>query len=147
VSVRGVISVFPVIGGNNAATNRDLACGLKTSPIAPILPTMWNSWWRTSPAMSWVIFMRASWVWSKRTHFWPNCTLKDKALPKLLSELKSTFHDPTHRQFRYVAAQLETTRPGLAKEIGPLWKPTTLPDTQAQSCVGTLPAQAKTLIL
>jgi hypothetical protein len=60
--------------------------------------------------------------------------LKDKALPKLLSELKSTFHDPTQRPFRYVAARLETMRPGLAKEMGPLWKPTTLPHTQAQSC-------------
>jgi hypothetical protein len=60
--------------------------------------------------------------------------LKDKALPKLLSELKSTFHDPTQRPFSYVAAQLETIRPGLAKEMGALWKPTTLPDTQAKSC-------------
>jgi hypothetical protein len=60
--------------------------------------------------------------------------LKDKPLPKLLAELKSTFHNPTQRPFSYVADQLETLRPGLAKEMGALWKPTTLPDSQAKPC-------------
>jgi len=41
--------------------------------------------------------------------------LKDKPLPKLIAELKSIFHDPTQRPFSYVATQLETIHPGIAK--------------------------------
>jgi hypothetical protein len=60
--------------------------------------------------------------------------LKDKPLPKLLAELKNTFHDSTRRPFSDVAAKLEAIHPGLGREMGALWKPTTLTDSQAKPC-------------
>jgi hypothetical protein len=72
--------------------------------------------------------------------------LKDKPLPKLLAELKSTFDDPTQGPFSHIAAKLEAVRPGLGGEVGPLWKPTTLPDSQAKPR-RVLPTLAKALIL
>src|SRR5215831_11811721 len=62
--------------------------------------------------------------------------LKDKPLPKLLAELKKTFHDPP-RPFSYVAVQLETINPGIAKEMGALWGPTTIPDAPPKPCSQT----------
>jgi hypothetical protein len=63
--------------------------------------------------------------------------LKDKALPKLLAELKKAFHDPAQRPFNYMSAQLEIMRPGIAKEMGALWKPTTIPDAPPGPCSQT----------
>jgi hypothetical protein len=63
--------------------------------------------------------------------------LKDKPLPKLLAELKKTFNDPVQRPFKDVAAKLETIRPAIAKEMGDLWKPTTIPDAQPKPCKET----------
>jgi hypothetical protein len=60
--------------------------------------------------------------------------LKDKPLPELLAELKSTFRDPTQRPFSHITAKLEAIRPRLGREMGLLWKPTTLPDSQAKPC-------------
>jgi hypothetical protein len=60
--------------------------------------------------------------------------LRDKTLLQLLSELKKAFGDPTRRPFSDVAAKLEVIRPGLGKEMGALWKPTTLPDAQPKPC-------------
>jgi len=62
--------------------------------------------------------------------------LKDKPLPRLLAELKNFFHDSTQRPFGYVAAQLETIRPGIAKEMGALWNPTTIPEAKTKPCSG-----------
>ncbi|HEY6250158.1 MAG TPA: hypothetical protein VI685_09355 [Candidatus Angelobacter sp.] len=62
--------------------------------------------------------------------------LKDKPLPQLLAELKKTFNDPVQRPFREVAAKLETIRPTIAKEMGDLWKPTTIPDSPPKPCKG-----------
>jgi hypothetical protein len=63
--------------------------------------------------------------------------LKDKPLPQLLAELKKTFNDPAQRPFKDVAAKLETIRPSIAKEMGDLWKPTTIPGTQPKPCKET----------
>jgi hypothetical protein len=63
--------------------------------------------------------------------------LEDKPLLKLLAELKKAFPDPTQRPFSYVATQLETIRPGIAKEMGALWKPTTIPDAPPRPCSQT----------
>jgi hypothetical protein len=63
--------------------------------------------------------------------------LKDKPLPKLLAELKKTFNDPVQRPFKDVAAQLEAIRPAIAKEMGDLWKSTTIPDAQLKPCKET----------
>jgi hypothetical protein len=63
--------------------------------------------------------------------------LEDKPLPKLLAELKKAFDDLTPRPFRQVAAQLDTIRPGIAKEMGALWKPTTIPDAPPKPCSQT----------
>ena len=63
--------------------------------------------------------------------------LKDKPLPQLLAELKKAFHDPTRRPFNHVAAQLETMRPGIGKQMGALWKPTTIPDAPPKPCSQT----------
>ena len=60
--------------------------------------------------------------------------LKDKPLPTLLAELKKTFNDPVQRPFKDVATKLETIRPSIAKEMGDLWKPTTIPDAQPKPC-------------
>jgi hypothetical protein len=60
--------------------------------------------------------------------------LRDKALLQLLSELKKTFGDRTRWPFSDVAAKLEVIRPGIGKEMGALWKPTTLPDSQSKPC-------------
>jgi hypothetical protein len=60
--------------------------------------------------------------------------LKDKPLPKLLAELKKAFPDPTQHPFSNVAAQLEALRPGIAEEMGALWKPTTISDAQPKPC-------------
>jgi hypothetical protein len=60
--------------------------------------------------------------------------LKDKPLPELLAELKNTFRDPTQRPFSHITAKLEAIRPGVGREMGLLWKPTTLPDSQAKPC-------------
>jgi hypothetical protein len=60
--------------------------------------------------------------------------LRDKTLLQLLSELKKAFGDPTRRPFSDVAAKLEVIHPGLGKEMGALWKPTTLPDAQPKPC-------------
>jgi hypothetical protein len=60
--------------------------------------------------------------------------LKDKTLLQLLSELKKAFGDPTRRPFSDVAAKLEAIHPGIGKEMGILWKPTTLPDSQPKPC-------------
>jgi hypothetical protein len=63
--------------------------------------------------------------------------LKDKSLPKLLAELKETFNDPVQRPFKDVAAKLKAMRPAIAKEMGDLWKPTTIPDAQPKPCKET----------
>ena len=36
-----------------------------------------------------------------------------------------------------MAAKLETIRPGIAKEMGGIWKPTTIPDAQPKLCKET----------
>jgi hypothetical protein len=63
--------------------------------------------------------------------------LKDKPLPKLVADLKKTFNDPVQRPFKDVAAKLEAIRPAIAKEMGELWKPTTIPDAQPKPCKET----------
>ena len=63
--------------------------------------------------------------------------LKDKPLPQLLAELKKTFNDPIQRPFKDVAARLETIRPSISKEMGDLWKPTTIPGAQPKPCKET----------
>src|SRR5580692_3558372 len=63
--------------------------------------------------------------------------LKDKPLPKLLAELKKTFNDPVQRPFKDVATKLAAIRPAIAKEMGDLWKPTTIPDAQPRPCKET----------
>jgi hypothetical protein len=60
--------------------------------------------------------------------------LRDKTLLQLLSDLKKAFADPTRRPFSDVAAKLELIRPGIDKEMGVLWKPTTLPDSRPKPC-------------
>jgi hypothetical protein len=60
--------------------------------------------------------------------------LKEKPLPELLTELKKAFHGPTLRPFSHIAAQLETIRPGIGKEMGTLWRPTTLPEASPAPC-------------
>lgn len=63
--------------------------------------------------------------------------LKDKPLPKLLAELKKALNDPVQRPFKDVAAKLEAIRPEIAKGMGDLWKPTTMPDAQSKPCKET----------
>jgi hypothetical protein len=70
--------------------------------------------------------------------------LKDKPLVKLLAELKKTFKNPVQRPFKNVAAKLEAIRPAIAKEMGDLWKPATIPDAQPKPSKRP-PAQARTL--
>jgi hypothetical protein len=60
--------------------------------------------------------------------------LEGKSLLQVLNQLKKAFHDPTRRPFSDVAAKLESIHPGLAKEMGSLWKPTTIPDAQPKPC-------------
>jgi hypothetical protein len=63
--------------------------------------------------------------------------LRDKTLLQLLSELRKAFSDPTRRPFGDVAAKLEAIHPGIGKEMGILWKPTTLPDSPPKPCRDT----------
>src|ERR1700736_6777307 len=63
-----------------------------------------------------------------------NLLLNDRPLLWLLSELKNAFQDPTPRPFSQIAAKLEAIHPGLGREMGALWRPTTLPDSQAKPC-------------
>jgi hypothetical protein len=63
--------------------------------------------------------------------------LKDKPLPNLLAELKKAFDDPVQRPFKDVAAKLQAIRPAIAREMGDLWKPTTIPEAQPRPCKET----------
>jgi C1A family cysteine protease len=60
--------------------------------------------------------------------------VRDKPLAELLAELKTVFRDPTPRPFTQVATQLEAIHHGIGTEMGPLWKPTTMPNAQLKPC-------------
>jgi hypothetical protein len=61
--------------------------------------------------------------------------LKDKPLLQLLAELRKTFNDPVQRRpFKETAAKMEAIRPSIAREMGDLWKPTTIPAAQPRPC-------------
>jgi hypothetical protein len=60
--------------------------------------------------------------------------LRDKTLLQILSDLKKSFADPTRRPFSDVAAKLEVIHPGIGKQMGVLWKSTTLPDSKPKPC-------------